>query len=40
MAHLVRSNLLSHDDSVMNLSWKGNVAEYSNNGAAAVRIQG
>lgn len=40
MAHLVHSNLLSHDDSVMNLSLKGNVSEYSNNGAAAVRIQG
>lgn len=33
MAHLVHNNLLSHDNSAMNLSLKGNVSEYYNNGA-------
>ena len=36
MAHLIHSNLLNHDNSVMNLSLKGNVSEYHNNGAVAV----
>lgn len=38
MAHLVHSNLLSHDNSVMNFSLKGNISEYYNNCALAVDL--
>lgn len=38
MAHLVHSNLLSHDNSVMNLSLRGDVSEYYNNGAIAAMV--